>query len=168
MTDDGGTETTHDGQLQELIPTAQSVAKTSFMSLRKDHRFADEMAVFANHLESWDFFMTAACVEAAVLGVRVELAFDKTLEAVGPMIGKKVYEWNPDGLRFLDDCDKFLANSLKGVLLKRESAVFQERFVEATGMWVLWNLYGRAPTFEECQLARAIGFCAIPFLNWWE
>jgi hypothetical protein len=135
-------------QLQLLIPTAETVANASFLSLLKDQRFSRQMAALAKDVKSWDFFVTTACVNAALLG----LALDKQSDAVGPMVVQKVDEWNADAPRFLSDCGKFLASSFGSIPFERESSAFQERFRDGTGMWVLWNLYGRAPTFDECEL----------------
>lgn len=160
----GSNESKLQTDLEELVPTAKALAITAYTSILKDQRFSRAVAVFANDLESWDFFLTAACLEAAVFGA----ALDKRIDNVGPMIDKKVNEWRPDGLRSLADCGKFVENSLKGIPLKRESQAFQERFQDALGMWVLWNLYHRAPTLEEARPARAIGSMAAEFLYWWQ
>jgi hypothetical protein len=150
--------------VEELVPTATALAITSYSSFSKDQQFSGAVAVFAKDLESWDFFMAAAFLEAAVFGA----AFDRKIDEVGPLIDKKVNEWKPDGLRCLADSAKFVENSLKGIPLKKELPAFQERFRDALGMWVLWNLHHRAPTLEEARPARAIGSMAAEFLYWWE
>jgi hypothetical protein len=160
----GSNESKLQTDVEELIPTAKALAITASTSILKDQRFSRGVIPFANDMEPWDFFLTAACLEAAVFGA----AFDKKIDDLRPMIDEKVKEWNPDGLRCLADCGKFVENSLKGIPLKRESPAFQERFRDAVGMWVLWNLHARAPTLEEARLQGVVGSMAAEFLYWWE
>jgi len=149
-------------QLQSLLPAAQIAAKSSFNTIRKDQQFSRQMTMF--DMPSWEFFVTLALVNAALLG----LALDNRIDDVGPMVNMEVCKWNPDALRFLSDCAKFLVPAFTGIPVKRESSAFLDRFRDDTGMWVLWNLYGRVPTLEESQLGRCIGFFAAPFLDWWK
>jgi hypothetical protein len=143
-----------------LVPMANSVAITSLTSAEDKLQLP---SAITDDIEGWDFFVTVAAVYVAMRALAKSVP-DETFRAVGAGVFKKLDKWNPDGSRGFDDCQKFVERSLRSSGATRNDVMIED----AIGMWLLWNLYGRAPTVEESAPARPLGgFLLHTFQNWW-
>lgn len=114
------------------------------------------------------FILTVANVFMAATRLN-NLHLDKDREErLMEVVAKRLNEWNPEGLRFFEDC-KGLFESEFDRLTK---AGHEPRFVasDAVGKWIVWNLFERPPqTDEECMLVRATGAMVThAFFDWWD
>lgn len=75
-------------------------------------------------------------------------------------VEKELVQWNTNGPTVLVDCGEFVRRTLRDA----ENVTPED----ALGAWLLWNLYGRAPTRAEAQLTATLGrFLDASFAAWW-
>ncbi|WP_141701152.1 hypothetical protein [Methyloceanibacter methanicus] len=113
--------------------------------------------------KEWDFFATAASVQAALLDLAQRVS-GKRFKALHALIVSELHKWHPRGAEAVLDCQGFTHGNLD-----MQSPVVKDLLPSDTlGLWVLWNLLQRKPTFEEAQAARGIGSAlATPLHDWW-
>lgn len=83
------------------------------------------------------------------------------------IVADDLNRWDPDGIRGFEDCKGLFDREFD----RLTAAGHESRFVaaDAVGIWIVWNVLGRAPeTDEEWQLVRATGALAThAFFDWW-
>jgi hypothetical protein len=148
-------------EVEQLVPMANSLAIASLNSAEKILNLPDALT---EDLETWDFFLTVAAVVAAERSLATRVPKD-TFQVVASRILERLDEWNANGSRGFEDCQQFVGRSLKSLGDRNDDV----KFGDVLGMWILWNLYGRAPTLEEAGPARPLGgFLIRSFGNWWD
>lgn len=118
--------------------------------------------------ENWDFVLTVAGVFTAVVRIgslRLEEAREQKLM---DKISEHCIKWNAEkALPALNDCRSFVDKNIDAL-----TAAGHEHgsvFFDALGLWIIWNVFGRAPqTDEERKLVHVVGSeTAHTFYNWW-
>lgn len=118
--------------------------------------------------EHWDFIMTVAGVFMAATRLN-NLHLEETREErLMQALTERLHEWNPDGIRAFEDCKQLFESEFD----RLTEAGHETRFVgsDALGMWIVLNVFGRAPQGEEeCMLVRATGgMTTHAFFDWWD
>lgn len=93
---------------------------------------------------------------------------DKREERLMAVVAERLDEWNPDGIRAFEDCKGLFEREFDRLTAAGHEARFTAS--DAVGLWVVWNMLGRAPqTDEEVMLVRATGgMVTHAFFNWWD
>ncbi len=111
--------------------------------------------------KAWDFFVTVTYVYCALTVLFPTVDAEK-YELLHGIVTTELNNWDHNGKRALEDCVNFVDRTIQG--MNHEFAL-----AEVLGTWVLWNLYGRAPSYEEGKPAREIGGVAITSMgSWWD
>lgn len=117
--------------------------------------------------EQWDFVLTVAGVFMAASRLNNLKLGDAREERLMEVVAGDLNRWKADGIRGFEDC--------KG-LFEREfdrltAAGHESQFIaaDAVGIWIVWNILGRAPeTDQECELVRTTGtLVTYAFFTWW-
>jgi hypothetical protein len=136
--------------------------------------------------EPWDFFVTAACVfialnsllqrEGADRAAQLDrLVFEVRGKSTSPNLPKQPsieghmeqfhQTWRLNGRRAVEDCAAFVNRSVSAVAPKDRRAAL----LYALGSWVLWNVFGEAPSSDESSMAVGIGnLAAESFAGYWD
>ena len=92
---------------------------------------------------------------------------DAILDAV-TSAGIEIY---PDSTEACEDCRDFVDRTYDGLAKEKE---YKDNpkflFSDSLGSWVVWNLFGHAPSNEgERNLIRILGgFLVHSFISWWK
>ncbi|MBI4875178.1 MAG: hypothetical protein HY822_11155 [Acidobacteria bacterium] len=149
-------------QIKLLLPAIQVLALASHKTLGERHA---ELLKF--DLSSWEFFMTVAGLQAATTALAMRVG-EAEFERYVPLMNAEIERWDRmNGLRAWADCGAFVSRALVGDQLTGDER--KAALSDSLGMWVLWNLYRRAPSYREVQLARAVGYLMLrSFAEWWD
>src|SRR5581483_2659410 len=108
--------------------------------------------------KAWDVVATIAGVYAMCSYLKGNNP--KEYRAHGAAVVATASEVDPKGDWLLKDCIAFIASTL-------EKGGFTDE--QALGMWMLWNLLGRTPSYDEARRAGILGgiayHCAIDAWN---
>lgn len=111
--------------------------------------------------KEWEFFASIGAIYLATNSLPEERRATQVLDTL-------IYQmnhWDKQGIEALKDCSKFVKNAL----VDAEYNNFDDQYLDTIGMWVLWNLYKRTPTYEESAPARIIGSLLSKMIeNWWK
>lgn len=143
-----------------LVSFANTHAVGMFLPL------ADEVPGFQKFsANNWDFFATVGAVHSAILPLS-DLAKSEQFATLMSYIRDDLAQWDDQSEAALEDCAKFVNRSIQGAV--EADLDSPDLVADATGMWLLWNLYKRKPTYEESKPARIIGgSLTLPFKDWW-
>jgi hypothetical protein len=145
-----------------------------------------KVALEKSGTEPWDFFVAAACVFVALDSFSEREDNARTDQLARPAFDVKISgssaqslpsntieahmeqfrrTWRHEGERAVEDCANFVHRSVKGVAPGDARAAI----CLGIGSWVLWNLYGEAPSRDEGSIALAIGnVVAQSFAGYWD
>lgn len=141
-------------QAKDLAKVANIISISSFTTLAAEYPFLEQC-----DLDDWDFFMTAGAIFIALNNLQIQVSGDQFI-ALYP--SAELQEWHAKGEDAISDCQKFVHK------LTEDSPGTVDP-TDALGMWVLWNLLRREPTFEEAQAARGVGTILVSGVEgWWE
>jgi hypothetical protein len=118
--------------------------------------------------ESWDFFVTVAGVFIAASRLQNSQLSANRKQELMDAVARGLADWSPEnGIRGFEDCKAAFERNFDSLTRSQH----EPRFIasDALGMWVVWNLLGRAPAAEEeRKLARAVGTAVVHnFFTWW-
>lgn len=165
-------------RVRHLVLLAHGVAATSLGSFASKWPFLDSVDVSA-----WDICVTVGIVHFAMVELSGSLSERRWRQVFGiaaehldningliaetvasvlrasPRIAPQPKRALPGGLQ---DCVKFCGERMQTALAAALSDEDKNCIhSDLAGMWVLWNVLGRAPDGEELQAVRAIGlFCS--------
>lgn len=112
--------------------------------------------------DRWDFLVQIAGVHVALLA----LAGRRDPDALHQIIRSDLDKIGGRAAEFLADCAAFGNEALQDPSRFDDP---QEELGNAIGIWILWNLYGRAPMFDEAAPAKTIGGMLFStFGTWWD
>jgi len=146
-------------QAKRLISAAHIAAISTFTPAAEQFDFLKECDP-----RDWDFFATAAVIQVALNSLACSVSAER-FKSLYTVIASEVHNWNSQGEDAILDCQSFIKH-----MLDAEPAD-ADRFapIDALGMWVIWNLLRREPTYAEAQASRAIGgTLATPLHDWWD
>ena len=165
---------------RELVDTAHLAARTSLtLILKKVESPALRRVVTSEGgNESWNLFMTAACVHVALVELTGRVSGDRfdTLAAIPfspiPASPDSSGSWSKEGGVAAQELNQFQQGWIKnGEAAVVDCAKFvgvPEGGLGAIGVWVLWSVYNRPPPDDERELISAIGQVALDFCTYWE
>ena len=111
--------------------------------------------------ESWDFFVTVAGVFIAASRLQNLQLSDNRKQELMDVVARGLTDWSPEnGIRGFEDCKAMFERNFDSLTRSHR----EPRFVasDALGMWVVWNLLGRAPADEEeRKLVRTVGAAVV-------
>jgi hypothetical protein len=143
-----------EAKARNLVTLSHVMAMQWFIRLIDRYKFLERCKP-----QDWDLFATIASVHVALNGLTSEVSTDRC-KRLFPIIVAQVQKLDPQGEAALVDCQKFVMRSPE----KNEP----EKIRSVLGLWVLWNVLRREPTYEEMQAAPLIGHVlAEPFFDWW-
>jgi hypothetical protein len=107
------------------------------------------------------FFVTVAGVFIAASRLQnLRLSNDRKQELMD-VVARDLADWRPEnGIHGFEDCKAAFERNFDSLTRIQH----EPRFIasDALGMWVVWNLLGRAPVAEEeRKLARAVGTAVV-------
>ena len=150
-------------RLGALLPAARAFAVASLNPVDEAFHTA---RVTHDELSSWDFFVTIGGVSVAVSCLSDRVSARRFAELL-PRLREQLDAWDPQASAALEDCRAFITRSLQGKLSQGDPG--HPTITDALGMWILWNLYGRCPSYEESAPARTIGgMLEQAFAGWWD
>jgi len=119
--------------------------------------------------ENWDFILTVAGVFMAATRLRNLRVGEAREQKLMNVVYERFTGWDAkNGIRAFEDCKSFFASNFD-TLTKRGH---EPQFVasDAIGLWIVWNVLGRAPQSEkEGSLVRTVGVLVThAFFNWWD
>ena len=153
-------------QAETLVSAANILAVSSFVPTLD--RFPILSKVDPKH---WDFIVSVAGVFIAASRLNnLRLKSDQE-DLLMEIVAKKLNEWDPDGIRALEDCKSLF--EIEYDRLKASSEYQKDnRFLssDALGIWIVWNLFARQPQSDkEVNLVRIIGSSVThAFFDWWQ
>jgi len=149
-------------QAQRLVPACLVLSTSSFVPLLDNHPFLNECKV-----DQWDFFATAAAVFIGINNLKRHVSRRRFKSLYSVMLGG-ISQWNPQGEEATLDCQKFVARIIDSKAPEQVSGDNSDA-TDAVGMWVLWNVLQRKPSYEEAPAAREIGLILASSLqDWWD
>jgi len=159
MTDEEGPL---DRRVMTLVHAARAFAITALDPIEREFHLAIGSA---DQLRRWDYLLTVAGVAVAVSCLHNQVSASHFARLL-PRIRQQLDGWDTESPAALDDCRAFITRSLQGNGLPDSPQ--HVSIVDASGIWVLWNLFGRCPSYEESRPARAIGrMLQATFAGWW-
>ncbi len=154
---------------EELVRTAEIHAVAAYTPITDEFPFLEAYFDDPEKLEHWDFIVTTATIFAALKYLEDE-AFDApTKQTLVERASAHIQQWQPeDGLRGLEDCKSFVAQSYQSALKHTDSP--ELALGDSVGMWIAWNILGRpSESAEERNFTRSIGqLVTQPLADWWK
>jgi hypothetical protein len=145
-------------QAKALVSAANILAVSTFTPVIDQYAFLKKV-----NPQDWDFFAAAASIQVAITNLThsVSTARFKLLYTI---IGMELCKWNRQGEGAIFDCQRFVKRTLEAKIAGGQKILP----VDAMGMWVIWSLLQRTPTYEEGQASHGIGKAlADPLHDWW-
>ena len=104
-----------------------------------------------------------------VVALRKAVSDENERVGIALLIDEELQNWDERASAALRDCDEFMERSLPERPPEGEIAGdIKFAFADALGSWVLWNIYGRAPSDEEFKPVRVLGgLLQSAFYDWW-
>lgn len=146
--------------MRKLVPTA--VVYIAGSQLQVEERFP-KMPSFKP--QEWNLLMTVGAVRVALNDLLVQVKREE-FALYFDRICKDLDAWNPNASRALEDCREFTSRVINESKYPELQSRDPHGAFDALGLWVLWNLYRRAPTGSEWDPARAIGVLLSAFCDW--
>ena len=143
----------------DLLPAANAAASSALGAIRMvfpSGRTVDGKA--------WDCCATIAGLYAALWWL--EKKYDIKSEAVlTGEVADGMVKWDARALGAIQNCDGFVKNAV-------DSDAGTDQAIEANlnnslGMWLLWNVYGRAPSFDESRMGAVAGRMIVEWFRYW-
>lgn len=148
----GGRSSATESDSRGVVIIARAVATSAYVDFAQSHPVLGD-----TDLDTWDFFATVACVYAAIAHLDVHSSGD-AFESGARGAMTDLEEWSGDGVRAYLDCKAFVERAMEGA-----SECERGVYPAALGSWVVWNLFGRAPTSDDVALVAEIGALAANF-----
>jgi hypothetical protein len=145
-----------------LFPSAHILAIGSYTPWR------DKYAVIGQiDSKQWDFVLTVSGVFVAITQLSFENISDGDKDTLLHKITGVAIETYPDFVEACEDCGKFVDRNIYELAKEYQG---NEPFIFSLGTWVVWNLFGHAPSSEdEWELVRQIGaFLINALISWWK
>jgi hypothetical protein len=121
-------------------------------------------------LKHWNSILTIGGVFVGVSQLNHESLSQHTKDSILDIVSAAVTAWQTDGSNAIEDCRQFVDDTYE----RFESLPEYKRdpqflFSDSLGSWVVWNLFGHAPSTEdEGQLVRVFGGMLVnSFMYWW-
>ena len=149
---------------KKLPSSAKILAVSSYT------QFLDKYAVIRKvEPKHWDFIFSVAGVFVAVSQLKHTSITDSNRNALLDEITNAATEVYPNFVEACEDCRAFVDRTYDGI---KKSYKGDEQFLfsDLLGGWVVWNLFGHAPSDEdERNLVRPLGaFIVHSFFSWWK
>ena len=147
-------------QAERLVASCNIQAVGSFVPASDQFDF-----LRARKSDDWDFFATVAAVNVALNNLASEVSSDRA-ERLNSIVTERLREWDARGAARVQECQQFVLRTMAGT--RTEPGSVGEKAATALGLWLLWNLLRREPSFDEFHAAPAIGrMPAGPLHDWW-
>ena len=135
-------------------------------------QFLDEYPIIEQvNPKHWDFIMTIAGIFVGVSQLNHENISEQEKDVVLNVVTDSAIELYPDSIEACDDCGDFVDRTYDGL---KEEKLYQDNsqflFSDSLGTWVIWNLFGHAPSSgDERKLVRVLGGLLVhSFISWWK
>jgi hypothetical protein len=152
-------------QARKLLPAAQVLAASSYTTAAT--KFPTIWEIDKKH---WDFVLAIGGVFVGISQLNHETISEPTRDSILDILVEAVRAWETDGPKAIEDCRQFVDRTYDGVeSLPEYRRDPQFLFSDSLGGWVVWNLFGHAPsTHEENQFVRVLGGMLVnSFMYWW-
>ena len=152
-------------QACKLLPAAQAFAASSYTTVAT--KFPPILAI---DTKRWDFVLAIGGVFVGISQLGHEKLSEDSKDPILDIVSEAVAAWQTDGLRGIEDCRQFVDRTYDRLeSLTEYGRDPQFLFTDSLGGWVVWNLFGHAPsTDEETQLIRVLGGMLVhSFIYWW-
>ena len=119
----------------------------------------------------WDFILAIGGVFVGISQLNHESLSEHSKDSTLDIVSAAVTAWQTDGPKAIEDCRQFVDRTYDGLeSLPEYGRDPQFLFSDSLGIWVIWNLFGHAPsTDEETQLVRVLGAMLVhSFMYWWK
>jgi hypothetical protein len=144
----------------DLLPAANALAITALGSIQK--AFPSSRTLDG---KAWDCCATIAGIYAALWWLQRKYDIESEAVLTGKVADSMV-KWDERTLGAIQNCDGFVKNALDSDASTDQA--FEANLGNSLGMWLLWNVYGRAPSFEESRMGAVAGRMAVEsFRDWW-
>ena len=141
------------------MSAANILAVSTFVPLIDKYPFLKQCAP-----KDWDFFATAAAIHVAIASL-IRSVSSERFKLLYLAVVPEIHNWNQQSEDAILDCQRFIKRTLDAQPAGAGSVLPSD----ALGMWIIWNLLLRAPTYEEAQASRSIGRAlAAPLRDWWD
>ncbi len=151
----------------EKLPSAAKVlAVSSYVTFSNNYPIVRRIKP-----ERWDFVLTVGGIFMAASQLNHENISEDDEDALLDRITNAAVKIYPDSVDACDDCRGFVDRAYDGLAKEAEyRSNPQYLFSDCLGGWVVWNLFGHAPSNEdERQLVRELGgFLVHSFVSWWQ
>ena len=146
-------------QARRLVSAANILAVSTFVPFIDKYAFLKQCDP-----NDWDFFATAAAIHVAIASL-IRSVSPERFKLLYLTITPEIHNWNRQGEDAILDCQRFIKRTLDTQPTGAESVLP----TDALGMWIIWNLLRRAPTYEEAQASHSIGRALATSLHdWWD
>jgi len=153
-------------QARKLLPAAQVFAASSYTT--GEAKFPAIRELDTKH---WDFILAIGGVFVGISQLNHESLSEHMKDSILDIVSEAVTAWQTDGPNAIEDCRQFVDRTYDGLeSLPEQGRDRQFLFSDSLGGWVVWNLFGHAPsTDEETQLVRVLGGMLVhSFMYWWK
>lgn len=151
---------------EKLPSAAKALAVSSYTQFLDKYPIIEKIKP-----EHWDFVLTNAGIFVAVSQLNHEDIPEQDRDALLDSVTNVAIEIYPDSIDACDNCRNFVNRTYDGLTKEKE---YQDNpqflFSDSLGGWVVWNLFGHAPSNEdERRLIRVLGtFLVHSFISWWK
>ncbi len=159
--------------MNKLIENSEklpSVAKV--LAVNSYTQFLDKYPVIEKvKPEHWDFVLTIAGIFVGVSQLNHEDIPEHEKDTIHDTVTSAGIEIYPDSTKACEDCRNFVDRTYDGLVKEKE---YKDNpkflFSDSLGSWVVWNLFGHAPSNkDERNLIRILGgFLVHSFISWWK
>jgi hypothetical protein len=151
----------------EKLPSAAKI-----LAVNSYTQFLDKYPIIEKiKPEHWDFVLTIAGIFVGVSQLNHENIPENEKDTMLDTITNTGIEIYPDCIDACEDCGNFVDRTYDGLVQKKE---YQDNpkflFSDSLGSWVVWNLFGHAPSnVDERNLIRILGgYLVHSFISWWK
>lgn len=153
-------------QARKLLPAAQVFATNSYTTTA-----AKFPTIWEIDKEHWDFILAIGAVFVGISQLNHESLSESSKESILDTVSEAVTAWQAGSPNAIEDCRQFVDRT--GDRLESSPGQESDRqflFSDSLGGWVVWNLFGHAPsTDQETQLIRVLGGMLVhSFMYWWK